>query len=347
MAMTQNWGYLQTGLRHCYDVAGDPIPCAGTGQDAEFRHGHPLPAAEARFRFAPEAGGVVDQLTGLVWLHNANPAEFPLTWAEAFSFVAQMNRDEVNGQTDWRLPNRVELRSLCDLSQKNPVLPAGHPFQGVENAPYWSATTAVIRPAHAWTLSLDGGRMFYGHKEQFFLLWPVRGTGNGVLRVTGQRRCFETDGTEVSCAGTGQDGKWRLGRPWPQPRFVPVPGNAGAVQDRLTGLVWRRQAELSGSMTWEAALAAVRDLNDGRDGPWRLPNINELESLVDADRADPALPVGHGFEALHDTYWSSTTSVYEPDWAWALYLTKGAVGVGRKRSARFHVWPVAGPGALT
>lgn len=43
---------------------------------------------------------------------------------------------------------------------------------------------------------------------------------------------------------------------------------------------------------------------------------------------------------LADVYWSSTTSLYEPDWAWALYLDKGAVGVGQKTQAIFHVWIV-------
>jgi hypothetical protein len=30
--------------------------------------------------------------------------------------------------------------------------------------------------------------------------------------------------------------------------------------------------------------------------------------------------------------------MFEPDWAWALYLNKGAVGVGQKRGAHFSVW---------
>jgi hypothetical protein len=43
---------------------------------------------------------------------------------------------------------------------------------------------------------------------------------------------------------------------------------------------------------------------------------------------------------MQDVYWSSTTSLFEPDWAWALYLNKGAVGVGQKAQAHFHVWAV-------
>jgi len=73
---------------------------------------------------------------------------------------------------------------------------------------------------------------------------------------------------------------------------------------------------------------------------WRLPNINELESLVDASRDSPALPEGHPFKNAREAYWSSTTSFYETDWAYCLYLHKGAVGVGHKPGAEFSVWAV-------
>lgn len=152
--------------------------------------------------------------------------------------------------------------------------------------------------------------MFYGAKNYFYLLWPVRGEANEALEClrTGPR--FEMDGD-------------------------------GAVLDRLTGMRWQRLANLSGQpVIWEDALKAVEELNrKGKTGRiWHLPNINELESLVDVESHHPALPPGHPFQDCQEVYWSSTTSMFEPDWAWALYLDKGAVGVGRKRDARFHVW---------
>lgn len=78
------------------------------------------------------------------------------------------------------------------------------------------------------------------------------------------------------------------------------------------------------------------------DGSWRLPDINALESLVDASRHHPALPAGHPFLAVGEAYWSSTTSAFETNWAHALYLHKGAVGVGVKSAREFLVWPVSG-----
>jgi hypothetical protein len=282
-------------------------------------------------RFEPGEETVLDRLTGLVWCRDAGMSEFPLAWPEALAFVVDMNRQARFGHADWRLPNRRELRSLVDHERRRPVLPAGHPFRNVFPGWYWTSTSAAISPSHAWYVSLDGGRMFYGGKDQAFMVWPVRGRGAAVLPATGQRRCYDATGRQITCAGSGQDGEHGHGRPWPSPRLT-ITGDA--VVDMLTGLVWRGATDLCGPVAWDEALRAAA--NTG----WRLPNINELESLVDCAHFGPALPRPHPFTDIRDVYWSSTTSAFEPDWAWALYLEKGAVGVGQKREARFLVWLV-------
>ncbi len=326
--------YLNTGQRTCHQADGRQAPCRGSGQDPEFSPG----AAWPEPRFALEGEGLVrDRLTGLAWTRNANPAGFPLTWAEALEFVAGLNAESFLGFGDWRLPNRRELRSLIDHQARRPALPRGHPFREVFLGWYWSSTTAAIAPAHAWYVHLEGGRMFYGRKSQSFLAWPVRGD-SPLLPVTGQRRCFGPEGGETACPGTGQDGELQKGVPWPEPRFALEGG--GLVRDRLTGLVWRQDADLTGGpVSWAEALAAAAALDEAGGG-WRLPTINELESLVDAGRHSPALPAGHPFQRVREAYWSSTTSLFEPDWAWALYLHKGACGVGQKKDPHFQVWVV-------
>jgi hypothetical protein len=286
---------------------------------------------------------VLDRLSGLTWTRDAAPGQYPMTWQEALDAVQTWNRARFLGFSDWRLPNRRELRSLVSHQTRRPALPAGHPFVNVFASWYWSATTAAISPAHAWYVDMDGGRMFYGGKDQSFMLWPVRGAGSGVLPQTGQDLCYDAAGRVVPCAGTGQDGEPRLGRVWPSPRFE---ARRDEVLDRLTGIIWRRETDVAdGPVSWREAFGCIESLNRATgSAAWRLPNINELESLVDCARHGPALPADHPFTAVRDVYWSSTTSLYEPDWAWALYLDKGAVGVGRKREARFHVWAVR-PGA--
>ena len=328
-------GLLQTGQRSCHDPDGRVIPCQDTGQDAEFRAGQAWPET----RFDVQGDTVLDKLTGLVWSRNTSIAEFPYNWHEALEFVARMNSACQFGFSDWRLPNRRELRSLISHQTQRPALPEGHPFANVFASWYWSSTTAAAHPGHAWYVNLDGGRMFYGGKDQAYMIWPVRGSGNGVLPRTGQRLCYDESDQVTECDKTGQDGEYRKGMPWPEPRFE---SHTHGVLDRLTNLLWRHTAELAaGPVRWNEALTLIIKLNaEGTSTSWRLPNINELESLVDCASHQPALPAHHPFVEVQDIYWSSTTSLYEPDWAWALYMDKGAVGVGQKRFARFYGWAV-------
>jgi hypothetical protein len=329
--------YLQTGLRHCYDGEGRVIDCAGTGQDAELSPGAPWPEP----RFLDQDATVLDRLTGLTWLKNANPAEFPMTWDEALNQVREWNTSRLEGGS-WRLPNRRELRSLISYQHRKPALPAQHPFTNVFLGWYWTSTTAAINPAFAWYVHTEGGRMFYGRKDQSYLVWPVKGPGHGLLPVTGQRRCFDSQGQTIDPTGTGQDGELQLGAPWPQPRFEP---RGRIVRDRLTGLFWTASANLAGSPgTWDQAFHQIHALNQsvyGGLGTWRVPTINELESLVDAAGHTPALPPGHPFTEVESGYCSSTTSGFEPDWCMVLHMHKGAVGVGQKKSRAFFTWPVS------
>lgn len=317
---------------------GITIPCEESGQDGESRTGIAWP--EKRFSVADEL--VLDNLTGLEWLKNANPAEFPVTWQEALDYVALMNREKRAGHTDWRLPNRRELRSLMAFEARKPALPAEHPFENVFLGWYWTSTTAAIHPGYAWYVHMEGARMFYGRKDQYYLFWPVCGQGKNVLPATGQQKCYDTGGNSIPCSGTGQDGELQFGVSWPAPRFAV---QQKTVLDRLTGLYWLQDAEAAaGTMNWGQALQYVKHLDVNlpeSSVAWRLPTINELESLVDCSQHTPALPSGHPFANVRDVYWSSTTSFFEPDWAWALYFNKGATGVGFKRQDGFHLWPVA------
>ena len=293
-------------------------------------------------RFRPAGGEVIDRLTGLAWATAANHADGPLFWEEALAWVAEMNQQRALGRNDWRMPTRRELRSLASFEHAVPSLPRPHPFVGVEPTWYWSATSAAVDHGYAWALELLGGRMFYLEKQRSALLWPCRGRSE-VLPVTGQRGAFDHTGRAVPLCGSGQDGDGDHGIEWPNPRFRP---RGGTVLDRLTELVWLRRADAAEELkSWSGALAAVCAMNQrGAAGrcDWRLPTIAELDSLVDASQCRPALQAGHPFTSVGESYWSSTTSAYETDWAMVLHLDRGAIGVGPKSSVAFSVWPVAG-----
>ena len=327
---------IQTGQITCHDTIGREITCHGSGQDAEYRRGLAWPSP----RFGQQGNTILDRLSGLIWTHDANLAEFPMSWNEALYYIAGMNQNRTFGFSDWRMPNRRELRSLISHQTRKPALPEGHPFVNVFQGWYWSSTTAAINTAYAWYIHMEGGRMFYGNKNQSCLLWPVRGEGSKVLPVTGQTQCYDANGRLIPCIASGQDAEFRFGLIWPENRFE-VEGDT--VIDHLTNLCWRQIADAAGgNVTWSDALTSAEQLNKGpkETTGWRLPNINELESLVDCSMHSPALPAGHPFTDVREGYWSSTTSMFGPDWAWALYLNKGAIGVGQKKDEHFSVWAV-------
>jgi len=329
-----------TGQDRCYDAGGKEVACQGSGQDGSFAYGRAWPAP----RFRVEGELAQDRLSGLWWPINANLNDFPLDWNEALRLAAAMNAGKAFGFADWRLPNRRELLSLLSYQARKPALPVGHPFRNIFLGWHWTSTTAAIAPSYAWYVHLEGGRSFYGRKDQEYLFWPVRGQSE-VLAATGQEVCYDQQGGVIACRGSGQDGEFRHGLLPPEPRFA-VAGET--VRDRHTGLIWLRDADFfQQAMSWPQAMEGVARLNQegaGGRGDWRLPPVNALESLVDCSRHSPALPEGHPFARVQEVYWSSTTSFFETDWAWALYLHKGALGVGHKPSANYSLWPVCGPG---
>lgn len=328
---------LPTGSTRCYDADGKLIDCSGTGQDASLPTGG-SPVAWTAERFAVLDDLLVqDKVTGLIWTKNSCPTEFPLNWQESLAYIDEMNETAACGRSDWRMPNRRELRSLIDHSRRKPALPVGHPFEQVYLGWYWSSTTAVIAQPYAWYVHFAGGRMFYGNKDGYYWLWPVCGQ-SAILAATGADFCYDIDGGRIACAGSGQDGALKMGAGWPTPRFV---AETNGVLDTLTGLTWQRLARLGKpDFSWQEALVAVADLARVTGLPWRMPTINELESLVDAAQHSPALVGDHPFSDVQSAYWSSTTSGFETDWAYVLYMTKGAVGVGYKKNHDFALWPV-------
>lgn len=325
---------LRTGQTHCYNEDGEQIDCQGSGQDTEFQTGIGWPLE----RFETTGDHLVqDGATGLIWTRNCCPSDFPLSWQQALDFVEQLNKEARYGRSDWRIPNRRELRSLVDHDRKKPVLAKGHPFLNAFLGWYWTSTTAAIAKRYAWYVHLEGGRMFYGNKDGYYWVWPVCGSSD-LLPRTGAVLCYDACGLRIPCDGSRQDGSMKMGVPWPKLRFRPI---EVGVLDELTGLIWNTRAIVGQkTMSWREALAAVNFYGKESNLPWRMPTINELESLVDASTHSPALPKDHQFSNIQQSYWSSTTSSFETDWAYVLYLEKGAVGVGYKKNSDFALWPV-------
>ena len=194
-------------------------------------------------------------------------------------------------------------------------------------------------------------------------LWSTAATVT--LPKTGQTLCYDSNGA-IDCAGTGQDGETQIGSAWPSPRFTA--NNDGTVTDQLTGLIWLRDAlcaalnppppnpglSLQGGRDWASAVIAANTLTSGQcglsdgsgAGTWRLPNVNELESLMDLSVFSPPLPANNYFIDIPQNapnYWTSTiTPEYFPGSnAIGADMFSGTIQGDAKTSLK-NVWPVKG-----
>jgi hypothetical protein len=354
----------QTGQTSCYSVDGTVLEsCAGTGQDAESRRGVAWP--DPRFNDNGDQT-VTDNLTGLIWTKNAGTptvnscAGGGMTWQGALDYVACLNSTGYLGHTDWRLPNRLELLSLIDLQQLSPALSTNHPFSSVKTYFYWSSSTNTQDARYAWGVYMGDGASYDNYKTYGgYYAWPVRGGQSGEagaspisLPQTGQAICYSASGLEVACTGTGQDAEYKMGVVQPDPRFAD--NGDQTVTDNLTGLVWMKDAGtpsvgscVGGAMTWQGALEYITCLNNyGYLGytDWRLPNKNELSSLVDHQETSPVLAAAHPFSSVQlNSYWSSSSRTGIPSAsAWYVNMSDGTVSNQSKTSGASYAWPVRG-----
>jgi hypothetical protein len=173
---------------------------------------------------------------------------------------------------------------------------------------------------------------------------------------TGQTQCWDAPGTPITCTDTGQDGDIQAGVVWPTPRFTN--NRNGTVTDKLTGLIWLKNANcFPGAglgILWQDAIDAANALASGRcdltdgsvAGDWRLPNVKELLSLIDYGQFEPAVPAGHPFANLQSeyfyAYWSSTANWANSHAAWIVFMQHGDTGYSGKSFNTFLVWPVRG-----
>ncbi len=193
----------KTGQTNCFTEDGVPRLCEwciigegcfNTGEDGCWQSGVTLPDP----RFAENGDGTVtDNLTGLIWLKDANciatnysgfdsdggSGDGRVTWQHALDFVKGMNDGTYSlcgmSHTDWRLANINELNSLIDRTNWEPALSIGHPFNNITIAfgtYYWSSTSIeYIVNNLAWVVFLDIGNLETKNKTENHYVWPIRG----------------------------------------------------------------------------------------------------------------------------------------------------------------------------
>jgi hypothetical protein len=101
---------------------------------------------------------VTDTLTNLQWQDNETNGNLSAgTWESALEQCELLN---LNVNTDWRLPNVRELKSITDKARVAPAMNLSattFAFVQFSGVPYWSASTVEGSETRAWVVSFDNG----------------------------------------------------------------------------------------------------------------------------------------------------------------------------------------------
>ena len=111
----------------------------------------------------------------------------------------------------------------------------------------------------------------------------------------------------------------------------------GTVIDLATGLTWQREDD-NVTRTWDEANTYCKGLSLAGGG-WRMPNIKELQSIVDYRILYPAIDtdVFPGTPTTPSPYWSSSTYVNGSQLAWFVNFESGSYGYRSKTDNSYNV----------
>ena len=129
------------------------------------------------------------------------------------------------------------------------------------------------------------------------------------------------------------------------------------VEDKQTGLVWFREADLWRDVTWDDAQELIKTMNKEKFGgyiDWRIPSKEELETLLvyarnsgyiyGVSKSTPdELYNEMGFSGVRSTpYWTSSPDATNPNNVWYVDIKYDRADVFNKQGFSFFVWPVRG-----
>ena len=323
VSLASGYPIVDTGQTKCYDDDGSEITCPSAGealfgQDAQFDGNQP--------DFTDNGDGTVtDNVTGLMW--QQVPVDNGFSYQDAADYCEAL---ELAGYDDWRIPTTKELFSISIFSEGWPYL---------DTTCFDIAGTAVSKDEQYWTEPYVGTTVEGGSNAAF-----------GVNHGTGHIKAYPAG---VS-GPMGNYVRAVRGESYGVNDFTA--NGDGTVTDHATGLMWQ-QADSGSGMDWEDALAYAAGSTLAGHDDWRLPNIKELQSLVDYSRSPSAgdtadqgpaidtdffeiteLPSGTtDYDSDYGYFWSSTSAYFggdSPEYYYAWYVAFGSA-IGQD-GADFH-----------
>jgi hypothetical protein len=206
-------------------------------------------------------GAVRDNITCLVW-EKANPTTEG-TWQQSADRCTALGTSKYGGFSDWRMPTRVEMASITDVTRGSKGFPAIFTVTGgyYDTSSWWYETITGQ--------STSGFQFGYGANGF---------TSNAVAmgNTTNVARCVRGNGSGEAADAFAVE----------PPNHYTVAN--GEVTDNYTGLTWQ-QIFSTATMDWTAApnYCATLGLNGHTD--WRVPTLNELASTVNEALVGPAI----------------------------------------------------------
>lgn len=290
-------------------VAGEPY----FGQDANYQGNQPSYMDNGD-------GTVTDLVTGLMWQQSPDfngdgviNVDDKMSYFEA---MAAVDTFSLAGYTDWRMPSLKEMYSLIV-------------FSGLDPSGYTGTSTEDLVPF----IDTDYFGFGYGDLNAGERLIDAQLTSSNLYvggTMGGDETMFGVNFADGRIKGYGigpmpgqtQDKQFYV---------MYVRGNIdygvndfvdngdGTVTDNATGLMWQ-QDDSGVGMNWGGALEYAESTTSSDYSDWRLPNVKELQSIVDYTRApsvtnsaaiDPIFNCStitdEGGDTNYPFYWSGTT----------------------------------------
>ncbi len=314
--LAQNYAIVDTGQSSCYDNTREiAYPSEGKpffGQDAQYQGHRPA------YRDNGD-GTITDLVSKLVWQKDPGPKK---TFAEA---IAGARRCRTGGFDDWRLPGIKELYSLILFSGEDidPRITATRNLQPFIDTHYFGfkygdptkgeriIDSQIATSTRYVSTTMRGNETMFGvnFADGRIKGYPIGRTGGSRGRTKTYYVFYVRGNVEYGKNQFHDNGD-------------------GTITDRATGLTWMQRdsghlkagPKQDGRMNWEQALRWAEELQHAGHSDWRLPNIKELQSIVDYSRSpdttrsaaiDPlfsATPIRDGLGKInYPFYWSGTT----------------------------------------
>lgn len=231
---------------------------------------------------------VIDNTSQLIWEDNVTSAATKMKWDEANAYCADLN---LAGSNAWRLPTIKEMVALTDKTFYASPADMDIFYANNQKDAYWSGT--VSENDIVWTLSYKYGNDLTAQKDESHYVRCVHEMSSYDVSPNGYSR--------------GEDNV--------------------TVYDIDNNITWV-DVNSSALFTYYEAYDLCVQKGDENGVAMRLPTFDELYTIVDHNRSNPAVKESFTSINANGFYWTSTptSAQIDPPGHWILYLSYGFDG---------------------